>query len=67
MRHLASLVKDGRVHYAVVDDETGQMVPFAESDEMRRIRRRAVAVTPEHPALNDRIADQRLIADVVER
>lgn len=30
MKHIASLVKDGRVHYAVVDEDTGQLVPFAE-------------------------------------
>jgi hypothetical protein len=30
MKHIASLVKDGRVAYALVDDETGQLVPFAE-------------------------------------
>jgi hypothetical protein len=30
MKHMVSLVKDGRVSYAVVDDDSGQMVPFAE-------------------------------------
>ena len=30
MRQIVSLVKDNAVHYALVDDESGQMVPFAD-------------------------------------